>query len=113
MKCETYRELFSNFIDGELSEKQAEDLREHLRNCEACREELGKFRQAQTLLKLLPKREAPSELWEAIAAEVEPVGQRLIFFLQSVDASERFRPKTKPSPPARIYGISFRNLRRE
>jgi len=113
MNCEEYRELFSDVIDGELSKEQTEDFRNHLRNCEACREELEKFRKAQTLLKLLPKKEAPLGLWEAIEAEVAPVGQKMVLFLQSANASERFRHRTKPPPPARIYGISFRNLGRK
>ncbi len=112
MKCEEYRELFSDVIDGELSEEQAKDFRDHLRNCEACREELEKFRRAQSLLKLLPKKEAPPELWEAIAAEVEPAEQRLVFLVQSVGTLQRIRFREKPSPPTHTYGISFRNLRR-
>ena len=113
MKCEANRELFSDFIDDELSEEQSKALKNHLRSCEACSEELGKFRRAQSLLRLLPKEEAPSELWEAIELEVSPAEDRLIFFLQSVSASERFRPRRKPSAPVRIYGISFGNLRRK
>ena len=107
MKCEEYRELFSDFIDGELSEEQTEDFKNHLKSCKACKEELERFRQAQTLLKLLPKKEAPPEIWEVIEAEVKPIEKKLVFFFQSVGIFESFRLSEKPSPPARIYGISF------
>jgi len=112
MKCEEYRELFSDAIDGEFSKEQAEDFRDHLRNCEACGEEFEKFRHAQSLLKLLPKKKAPSELWEAIKAEVRPVEQSPVFFSQPVTTFELFRPREKFSPPTRIYGMTFRVLRR-
>ena len=113
MNCEKYRELFSDSIDGEISAEEAEDFRNHLRNCEACREEFGKFRRAQSLLKLLPKKEAPSGLWKAIKEEVMPVEQALVFFSQPVTTFDRFGPREKYSPPVRICGLSFRSLRRE
>ena len=113
MKCEVYRKLFSDFMDNEFLEERTEDFKDHLRICRACRKELEKFRHAQTLLKLLPKKEAPAELWEAIAAEMEPAEPRLVFLLQSVRASERFKHRTRSFAPVRIYGMSFGNLRRE
>ena len=113
MKCEANRELFSDFIDDELSEEQSKAFKNHLRSCEACSEELEKFRRAHSLLRLLPKKEAPSELWEAIKPDASPAADRLVFFLQSVSASERFRPRKQPPAPVRIYGISFGNLRRK
>jgi len=107
MKCEEYRELFSDFIDGELSENQIEDFKNHLKSCKACREELEKFRQSQTLLKLLPKKEAPPELWEMIETRVRLREVELVSFYQSVGIFERLGFEEEPSSPVQIYGISF------
>ena len=107
MKCEEYRELFSNFIDGELKDSQIEDFRNHLKNCKTCKEEFEKFRQAQTLLKLLPKKEAPPELWGMIETRVRLREGELVSFFQSVGIFERLGLEEESSPPAHIYGISF------
>ncbi|MBM3238286.1 hypothetical protein FJZ31_18500 [Candidatus Poribacteria bacterium] len=111
MKCEEYRELFSNFIDDELSEEQIKDFRRHLKSCQACRKEFEGFRQSQTLLKLLPKKEAPLELWEKIETRVRLREVELVSFYQSVGIFERLGLEEKPSSPIQIYGISFRMLR--
>lgn len=107
MKCEEYRELFSDFIDDELSEKQIDVLRDHLKICEICKEEFKNFRQAQTLLKLLPKKEVPSELWGRIETRVRLKESELAFFFQSIRSFERLRIEEKSSSPTHIYGISF------
>ena len=107
MKCEEYRELFSDFIDSELLENQVEDFRNHLKSCKSCREELERFRQAQRLLKLLPKKEAPPELWGMIETKVRLREGELVFFYQSVGIFERLGLKEEPPPPDYIYGISF------
>ncbi len=107
MKCEGYRRLFSDFIDGELSEEGLEDFRDHLKSCKACREELEKFRRAQMLLKLLPKKEAPPELWEVIKAKMRFMEKKLIFFFQSIGVFERLEVEEELPPLTRIYGLSF------
>lgn len=107
MKCEKYRELFSDFIDGELSENQIENFRSHLKSCKACKEEFEGFRQAQTLLKLLPKKEAPPELWRMIETKVRLREVELVFFLQSVGIFERLELEKEPPTLTQIYGISF------
>ncbi len=106
MSCEEYRELFSDFIDGELSESRLEDFRQHLKICRACRKELERFTQARTLLKLLPEMEAPSDLWQVIESKVKLREMRIIFF-QSVGIYERLILEEKPSRPTHICGLSF------
>ena len=112
MNCERCEENFSDFIDGELSAEQAEGFRNHLRACKACRREFEKFRQAQTLLKLLPKKKAPAELWKTIQTEVKPAKKETVFFLQTYNAFEDFKHKMRRPLPDHVYGVSFRMLRR-
>ncbi len=107
MTCEEYRKLFSNFIDGELKDLQIEDFRNHLNNCKACKEEFERFRQAQTLLKLLPKKEAPPELWGMIETRVRLGEGKLVSFFPLEGIFDRFVLEEVPSPPVPIYGISF------
>ncbi len=107
MKCEEYRELFSDFIDGELSEKQIEDFRNHLKNCKTCKEEFKSFRQSQTMLKLLPKKEASPELWRTIETRVRLREGELVSFFQSVGIFERLGLEEESSQPTHIYGISL------
>ena len=106
MKCEEYRKLFSDFIDGELKDLQVEDFRNHLKSCEECREELEKFRQAQTLLQLLSKKAAPTELWGMIERRVKRSEGKLVFSFQSAGIFEKLEPE-EPLLPFPIYGISF------
>jgi len=44
MDHQTAQELFSDFLEGELSPEQREELGAHLETCEACRRELEAFR---------------------------------------------------------------------
>ena len=43
MSCDRFKELMMGRLDGELSEEQSGELRDHLRRCEACREESEGF----------------------------------------------------------------------
>ena len=38
MKCEIIRDLLPNYVDHLTSRESGEEIEQHLRNCEACRE---------------------------------------------------------------------------
>ena len=40
MKCEKYQEKLSLYIDGELSEREMEEIEKHIASCQDCREEV-------------------------------------------------------------------------
>lgn len=42
--CESFRDLFSEFIDGELGVEQVQHVESHLGECDACRDELQAMR---------------------------------------------------------------------
>ena len=107
MKCKEYRKLFSDFIDDELKDAQVEAFRNHLKSCEICRKEFEKYRQSQSLLKLLHKKEAPSELWETIETRVRFREMELVSFFHSAGIFDRLESEEKPLPPIPIYGVSF------
>lgn len=61
VSCEVIRDLLPLYEDGAASEESAELVREHLKNCPACRAELEKL---QTTVSLPPEEEG--ELWKQI-----------------------------------------------
>jgi len=59
MKCEQIREKSADYLAGELGEKSLAEVRAHLADCPACREELEGLSAIWTKLGVLPK-EQPS-----------------------------------------------------
>ena len=44
MSCDEHREQLMAYLDGELGDAEAEEVRSHLEECETCRDDLEKFR---------------------------------------------------------------------
>lgn len=40
MSCEKYEQMISPYVDNELSDKEKEELEQHIKDCDKCREEL-------------------------------------------------------------------------
>jgi hypothetical protein len=59
MKCEQTREKSADYLAGELDEKSLAEVRAHLADCPACREEMESLSAIWTKLGVLPK-EQPS-----------------------------------------------------
>ena len=60
-------ELISAYLDGELSDEEAQALRKHISSCPSCREEHASLRATKSLLACAPRRAMPPEL----VAEIE------------------------------------------
>lgn len=60
MNCERARELFSEYLEGELDRAVAEVLRGHIDHCSSCRREFEGLKQAWSLLEALPQVEPPA-----------------------------------------------------
>ncbi len=60
MKHEKIKELLPLYIDGGLTEQEKKLVKEHLQNCEECREELKKYRENRDLLSSIEKEKAPA-----------------------------------------------------
>jgi hypothetical protein len=66
MKCTTVRKNLAGYLDdaitgaAHVSERVA--IREHLEACNACREELQRFRKLSVLLSRVPKNDPPADL---------------------------------------------------
>ncbi|MGH7470993.1 MAG: anti-sigma factor family protein [Longimicrobiales bacterium] len=61
----------SEFLDGQLTEREAVELEWHLQSCLECRRTLAELRKVVERARALPEREPVNELWPAIAARLE------------------------------------------
>jgi len=66
MKCTTVRKNLAGYLDdgmtGASKVSERADVRKHLESCEACREELQRFRKLGVLLSRVPKNDPPADL---------------------------------------------------
>lgn len=70
MECEGIKESLSAFLDGELTEEESSNVRDHLERCPACRREIEAFRKVSALYRDLEDPEPPADLEERVLAEV-------------------------------------------
>src|SRR5437867_7545747 len=74
MNCEKSRELFSDYIGEELSRSNARELKDHLSECQTCRQELSLLSSTEAALKVgWPDESIPQSLTFEF---VEPSPQR-------------------------------------
>ncbi len=81
MNCGRVSRLFSAYVDGELSGVEMLEIRNHLRSCPACQQEIESIRGLKTAMsRLQPVRAsagAEARLIERIRVEQTPAGARL------------------------------------
>jgi anti-sigma factor RsiW len=92
-----FRSQLSAYKDGELEGDLSEKMSLHLRNCAACRKELGELEQVDSLVKDMPKLELNESFFLQIIAgistkekdrlESAPFSKRVFAkFLQTADS---------------------------
>jgi predicted anti-sigma-YlaC factor YlaD len=59
MNCKETRDLFSDFYDRELNREICDAVKEHLAECQECKEEYGNFKKSLKFLKKLKELQAP------------------------------------------------------
>jgi len=62
MNHEEIRKKFGEFLDGELEESQANEIRKHLEECKECNEEWNIFKDAFNAIKGINGIKAPEQL---------------------------------------------------
>lgn len=70
MNCDIIRELFSSYIDDQLSRQDRRQVEEHLATCPACAEELAMLRQTVALTAQLEEAELPEGFHASLAARL-------------------------------------------
>ena len=76
MNCEAVKEMLWAFLEKEITAEEAVKIEEHLKNCEACREELKFQQEMMETLSGLPDEELPegyhTELMQKLQVEAAP-----------------------------------------
>ena len=67
MDCKQARPLVSAYVDGELSELQADGLRKHLIDCQPCRAEVQEQKSFQAWFVPTPEVEVPADFVARVA----------------------------------------------
>ncbi len=71
MKCQDVLERIDDFVDGDLSEAEFQEVELHLASCAACRAEERELRALLAEAAALPKEIPPDrELWSGIAGRI-------------------------------------------
>jgi len=62
--------MLSSYLDGELSDREQEEIAGHIRQCSRCAEEERALRETLSLLRNLPAEAAPPELLEGVRLRI-------------------------------------------
>lgn len=76
MKCEELQKKLSAYQDRELSQEEAERVRQHLSKCRACAEELRAMSAAWDFLGTGEAVEAVPYFWTRLSARIDAEGER-------------------------------------
>jgi len=80
MPCKNLRGQLSLFASGDLDENHAQAVRDHLRNCPACRNSVQSFEKTRFLLgsyaKQMTRKPASPSLWSGVMGRVNQKAPR-------------------------------------
>ncbi|MGW8284792.1 MAG: zf-HC2 domain-containing protein [Candidatus Deferrimicrobiaceae bacterium] len=70
MECIKTQNMLSSYLDGDLSDREQEEIAGHIRQCSRCAEEERALRETLSLLRNLPAEAAPPELLEGVTLRI-------------------------------------------
>jgi hypothetical protein len=70
MECTRIQDMLSSYLDGDLSDREQEEIAGHIRQCSRCAEEEKALRETLSLLRNLPAEAAPPELLEGVRLRI-------------------------------------------
>jgi len=73
MNCEKYKELLSEYQEGELDKKVSAEIQKHLNKCKSCQQELNILFKINSLTKELPRYTPSSEVVLKIKSSIHPL----------------------------------------
>jgi anti-sigma factor RsiW len=73
-KCEEVRGQLADYAVGGLRDRTRGGIEAHLRECTACRAELGALERTGRLMSAMEKQDAPPGTWEQVRARIESRG---------------------------------------
>jgi anti-sigma factor RsiW len=76
IQCETFGPRLSAYLDGELADKERQEVQEHLKTCEKCQQLVREMKETAGILKDMRTQSAESQVdltgvWEEIEARVD------------------------------------------
>jgi len=66
VNCKEILNILSDYVDGELAEEQCCRIREHLKDCSACREFAETFRRSLEIAHDLDEKHVPEDVCERV-----------------------------------------------
>jgi len=69
--CKNIKDLFSLYIDGDLSDVEMSEIESHLNGCKSCEKELTALSKTVQLVKSLPKFTAPTSMLSNVKREIK------------------------------------------
>lgn len=75
-KCKKIEEMLPSYLAGELSERDAKEISEHISVCDKCRASLQEWERCFSLIGSVPRLEAPAHIWQKIRAQLPRVQRK-------------------------------------
>lgn len=113
MKCQKIKRFLPLFLDGQLKERRALQIKAHIEVCPACSQELKLFEQSWDLLnkweRIVPSPNFKANFWQKVTQEEERALSRVpvFVFLRLIPA---LRPVLAVCAVILIIGIYLANL---
>ncbi len=92
MECNEIRDWLFRKIDGELSEKENEDLNAHLAQCVACAREFNLLALPQRIASTIPAFEPSAYFSRKLSASIATEAQNNSFWLAILNPARRIVP---------------------
>jgi hypothetical protein len=70
MECTRTQDMLSSYLDGDLPDREQEEIAGHIRQCSRCAEEERALRETLSLLRNLPAEAAPPELLKGVRLRI-------------------------------------------
>mgnify|MGYP000889325232 CR=1 FL=1 len=76
MNCETSRDLIIKYFDGELSDVEEAQLKQHFKSCQSCREEFDTTKEIMNELEMQVGIEPPSDFEAKVMKKVDEIAAK-------------------------------------
>jgi anti-sigma factor RsiW len=114
LSCADCQQRLQDYVDGGLAKPESMRIFLHVRECEACTEELTRLEQLVALLEALPEREAPADFDARVLAAVPYDSYRAMAGLRRARVPVFLERDSLPawvrSPATRIGGAVIAGL---
>src|SRR2546422_11298052 len=97
-----WTERLSEYVDGDLSERDRQALEAHLEDCASCRETIEELRALVSQAQALEPSAPSTDLWPSIAARIEAGSRSATFRRPATWRGWRLSLSLPPASPAAV-----------